>query len=333
MQNKVYAIETVLISHGHTGHIAGLPAFLRSRASSRGDRNIPLTIYYPRGDRNVYKLRRYTEDALGNLPFSVSWQELREGDRLPLAGNRSLEAFATRHDSNSLSLGYKIIEHRSRIKPAYKDLPNAELMNAIRYEGKEAVSEKYDHPLLCFSGDSMPLPVPLVENAEVLLHDATFLKAEDHEERTHATLEEVFQVASAAKVSLLGLFHFSTRYRYTEIIKAIRQNMEALHVQFPVFYLLPSSLPFVFKKIAESTAVNVNSQTVLSPEEKLLNEIVGHATAIANCTSELKKIAESRKIAEIARQAIKSKSELSPEEKCYMPFWAKMPKMAKVRMP
>jgi ribonuclease Z len=252
MQNKIYAIETVLISHGHTDHIAGLPGFLSSRASSMGDRSKPLTIYYPKGDRNIQKLRRYIEDALGNLPFSLNWQELAEGDRLPLAGNRSLEAFAARHSSNSLTLGYKIIEHRSRLKPAYKDLPNAELMIVIRKEGKEVVSEKYDHPLLCFSGDSMPLPVSLVENAEVLLHDATFLKAEDREEETHATLEEVFQVASAAKVSLLGLFHFSTRYRYQEILKAIRQNMEALHVQFPVFYLLPHSLPFVFKQIAES---------------------------------------------------------------------------------
>lgn len=251
MQNKIYAIETVLISHGHTDHIAGLPGFLSSRASSMGDRNKPLNIYYPKGDRNIQKLKRYTEDALGNLPFPVNWQELKEGDRLPLANNRCLEAFPARHCTNSLTLGYKIIEHRSRLKNAYKDMPNPELMAVIKKEGKESVTEKYDHTLLCFSGDSMPLPLSLVQNSEVLLHDATFLIREDREEETHATLEEVFALAKEAQVSLLGLFHFSTRYRHQEIVKAIRQHMETLHTQFPVFYLLPHSMPFLFKKIID----------------------------------------------------------------------------------
>ena len=254
MQNKIYAIEMIFLSHGHADHIAGLPGFLSSRASSMGDRNKPLVVYYPRGDRNVVKLRRYIEDSLGTLPFSMSWEEMSEGDRVPLAGKRSLEAFAAKHSSNALALGYKIVEHRTRLNAQYRDMPACDLMQIVKQQGREGISEKYTHNLLCFSGDSMPLDIPVIENAEVLLHDATFLKADEREEATHATLDEVFDVANQAKVSLLGLFHFSTRYRHGEIIRAIRSNIERVHANFPVFYLLPHTVPFTFKKISDDNS-------------------------------------------------------------------------------
>lgn len=250
MQNKIYAIDKILISHGHADHIGGLTGLLSSRASSMGDRNKPLIIYYPKGDRNIVKLKRYLEDALGKLPFEVEWEELKEGACIELADNRNLETFAARHTANSLTLGYKIVERRTRLKANCRDMRKDELLAVIQKEGKSKVSETYNHTLLCFSGDSMPLEISIVQEAELLLHDSTFLKAEDREEDTHATLSEIFELACKAKVCALALFHFSARYRHQEILKTIRRYIEERRILFPVFYQLPYSPPFLFKKIS-----------------------------------------------------------------------------------
>ncbi len=48
--NNSYAIEKVLLTHGHIDHISGLPSLLWSRAAGMGDNEKPLEIYYPQGD-------------------------------------------------------------------------------------------------------------------------------------------------------------------------------------------------------------------------------------------------------------------------------------------
>lgn len=249
MRNLIFGIDMVLISHGHADHISGLPGLLSSRASSMGDNKKPLTIGYPKGDRNVLKMQKHIKETIGKVPYDIEWKEIEAGDKIPLFGNRSLQAFPSRHIENSLSLGYKIIEDRTRLRSCYRALPKNEIIQLIQTRGKQDLSETYSHALLCFSGDSMPLPQETVENAEVLLHDATFLKGEDREENTHATLDEVLLLAKEANVASLGLFHFSARYRNAEIFEDIQKGLLKYELKIPVFYLYTSYNPLLFKKV------------------------------------------------------------------------------------
>lgn len=260
MRNKIYAVDNIFISHGHGDHIFGLAGFLSSRASSMGDQHKPLNIHYPKGDRNISRLRQYLEDALGSLPFPVLWKELSGRDRIELARNRSMESFVARHNSACLSLGYRIVEHRTRLKEQYRDLPSQQLAALRKKEGKDGLCEEYDRTLLCYSGDSMPLDPGIVRDAEVLLHDCTFLKAEDRDENTHATLEEVLKLAVKGNVSSLALFHFSTRYHRQEITRAIQQGMSNFKVDFPVSYLLPQSPHYWFKQVEENKKYDQTGQ-------------------------------------------------------------------------
>ena len=46
----------------------------------------------------------------------------------------------------------------------------------------------YDAKRFCYSGDTMPIDPREFEDADILIHDATFLKADDREGPTHCTL-------------------------------------------------------------------------------------------------------------------------------------------------
>ena len=57
--NESYAIERVLLTHGHIDHISGLPSLLWARASGMGDNEKPLEILYPQGDVFVEYIKSY----------------------------------------------------------------------------------------------------------------------------------------------------------------------------------------------------------------------------------------------------------------------------------
>ena len=132
MRNTIYGINSVFLSHGHGDHIAGLPGLIRSRASSMGDKARPLTIYYPKGDYNIIKLQKYVQETVDKLPFEISWNELIAGNKIELASNRVIEAFSSAHVPNSLTLGYRIIESRVKLKEEFRNLPKDDILNLIK---------------------------------------------------------------------------------------------------------------------------------------------------------------------------------------------------------
>ncbi|HON45255.1 MAG TPA: MBL fold metallo-hydrolase, partial [Planctomycetota bacterium] len=206
-------------------------------ASSMGDKEKPITIYYPKADRNINKIYQYVKDSIGNLPFEVVWEELCDGDIVSLPSKRQIQAFKVQHKEPTLTLGYKIEETRTKLKDEYKNLSTKELLQEIQKYGKSHISRSYLHPLLCYSGDTMALPEEIMQDAEVVLHDCTFLNSEDRDENTHATIDEVFANVQKSNIKLLGLFHFSTRYKYQEIVNSIQEHIKKYNVTFPVYYI------------------------------------------------------------------------------------------------
>lgn len=248
MRNLIYGINSIFISHGHGDHIAGIPGILRSRASSMGDKEKPLTIYYPQGDRSINKLYQYTKEDVGRLPFPLIWQELSAGDIIELSSSRKIEAIEVHHKEATLSLGYRIIESRNKLKEEFRSFSKDQLLEQIRQYGRESLNQPYTKTLLCYSGDTMPLPVEIMQDAEVVLHDTTFLNIEDRDDLTHATIDEVFKNAVASNISVLGLFHFSTRYKHQEIVAKIQKNIAKYKINFPVYYIFSFANGTTFKK-------------------------------------------------------------------------------------
>lgn len=235
--NGGYGIEKVLLTHGHMDHIAGLPVLLGSRAAGMGDPQKPLQIYYPRGDRYVLQMQEYISQSFRNLPFALEWIALEEGDQIPLRGNRYLETFRTRHIKNQLTLGYRLLEKRRRLKSTFAHLSQDDISKIARQDGKEAVaalSENYSAKVLLVGGDGLPLDADDISEAEILFHEATLIGAEERSGQMHSTLDEAVQIAAAANVKSLVLYHISGRYRAAEIKNAVLAAQEKYDVTFAI---------------------------------------------------------------------------------------------------
>jgi ribonuclease BN (tRNA processing enzyme) len=76
--------------------------------------------------------------------------------------------------------------------------------------------------LFAHTGDAMPVQTGLVDRADVLIHDATFLHADDRREPIHATTEEALAVARDARVATLILYHLSIRYDRATALPSLR---------------------------------------------------------------------------------------------------------------
>lgn len=244
LQNFIYGIKTIFLSHSHGDHILGLQGFLASRASSMGDHEKAVHILFPRKDRSFERVRSWIKDILPAPPFEIGWHGVGAGDVYPLnAEGRILRTFATGHLRDERSLGACVVEVRSRLRSDLAGLPQSEIVKLVGERGREAVTEKYEKILLAYGGDSPGLDPQAVKDAEVLLHEATFLSEKDMEGDQHATVDQALEAAVEARVKTLVLFHFSTRYPRHEVKEVVRRAVARVDPPFPVYYTFPPGLP------------------------------------------------------------------------------------------
>jgi len=235
MENFVFAIERVFLSHGHYDHIGGLPGLLQSRRSARGDKEKPLEVYYPVTDELIALQRAYVESLTYHLGYELSWHSLEAGQRVELGEGRGyLVPMAVRHSGRGRALGFRLMEQRRRLRPQFANLSQEEIALMARERPREEFMESYEKTLLAYSGDAMALEAADVAEAEVLMHEATFLDPDDRDVPTHATAEEAIRVAVEARVAALVLFHISSRYPTREVVGRVRALAEKARIEAPI---------------------------------------------------------------------------------------------------
>lgn len=101
-------IETIVVSHFHADHFAGIPPFLLA-ATYEDHRTTPLRIAGPpEVEQRVVELARAMGHPIANdLPFALEFHEVPPGSKYEI-GPASLESFETQHQLEAHPHGYRI---------------------------------------------------------------------------------------------------------------------------------------------------------------------------------------------------------------------------------
>src|SRR5947209_6717911 len=229
-------LQEIFLTHFHADHFLGLPGMLKTFAL-RGRDETPLTVYGPRGLRELFKR---LHPFVGRLPYPLTVVELGPGERLQRS-DYAIEAFAVEHGAEAL--GYTIAEpaRPGRFDVAAADalgVPDGPARGLLQAGEQVAVdsgrtvtpAEVLGEPRpgrkLVLTGDTAPSPlvVRAAHGADLLVHEASFLAAEAERAREtmHSTAAEAAEVARLAQVRLLALTHVSPRYFGPELAEEAR---------------------------------------------------------------------------------------------------------------
>jgi ribonuclease Z len=236
---RIFVPDRLFISHGHIDHVAGLPAFLGLRNSTKGANDKPLTIYYPEGNRRIEEWLNFAQRSAGRLKYPLVIKALKPGERVSLnvkegaREQRFVEAFPVQHCADPC-YGYRIISISKKLKPEFQGKPP----EFYRTLDPKAKADMYADTLtnkFFFSGDAMPLrsgPDSPLNQAEVAFLDATFLTAADRENPTHASIEEVAQKCEVAGVKEAYAIHVSIRYYPNELAAKLAEVQAIFPLKF-----------------------------------------------------------------------------------------------------
>jgi ribonuclease Z len=217
-------VGTILLTHFHADHVAGIPGLLLTIGNSGRTRDEPLTVAAPRGVQRVVESLRVIAP---HLPYPVRYRELT-GDPADALAVGPLRVAACPADHDIPCLAYRLSLSRApafqpdRAKALglpvqlWKVLQRGE---PVEHDGRVVRPEEVLGPprpglSVGFITDSRPTR-PLVEfmtDADLLICEATYGDPADRPkaiENKHMTFAEAATLGAAARARQLWLTHFS----------------------------------------------------------------------------------------------------------------------------
>jgi ribonuclease Z len=228
----------VALSHGHMDHSAGI-AYYYSQRQFQG-MGTGTVICHPELAQPIHDLMKaWVNLEAQRTPYEV--MPLEPDAEVEVKNNTFLRAFKTAHTPTSL--GYVIVERRSKLKPELVGLPQEELM-ALKQKGQE-ITRTMEIPLVCYTGDTMwgeHFDREDVLNAKILITECTFLEP-GHRNRAavgqHLHLDDIVTLLGKSKAEAVVLTHLSRRTHMGMARRQIQDGIPA-HEMERVFVLMDS---------------------------------------------------------------------------------------------
>lgn len=239
-------IDKIFITHWHADHFAGLIPLLATMNLEK--RTKELKIFAPEAERFIshildlgYFGNRFPIEAT-NVPFEGSEiTEIDSGEEykvfsIPMLHTIPAVAFCFKENDKSnidLNVLKKLGLKRGPWLKELKKKGIAEVKgNKIRLEDVAKITKGLK---VVYTGDTKPNDnvVKISQGADVLIHDSTFLEADEVKGKAHGDVKQAAMTAKKAKVKQLILTNISRRYKNPDEIekaaKKIFKNSKVAH--------------------------------------------------------------------------------------------------------
>lgn len=240
---KAGKVRHLFLSHADRDHVAGLLQFLQLNGRPR------LKIYYPKDCGSFPPLAEFSAKFDPQTAEST-WIPITAGTEVRIRENLAVRAIANRHVESKpgcKSLSYVVDSISRKLKSHLIGKNGSEIAMLRKELGEEAISDIQRLTKLIYSGDTPIETDGRYDNAEILIHEATFLTADeidpDNPHRNkHSSLDQVIRMAADSNIQHLVLGHFSTRYAYEQIDEAIQRECRKVALKIPVYRVLPGMI-------------------------------------------------------------------------------------------
>lgn len=223
-------IKHIFISHLHGDHCFGLIGLLSTFGLL--NRNLPLHIYAPKGIKKMINTQLKFSGTF--LKYELLFHELSSEKSEVILDNEKIKVrtiplkhriytngFLFEEPSKMRTLNMKIISQNLEIQICdYHNLKKG--ADFITKEGFLIKNEKLTFPpeppksyAFCSDTSYFPEIIPIIENVDLLYHEATFLedRLQIAQKTGHSTAKQAARLAKKAKVQQLILGHYSSRYK------------------------------------------------------------------------------------------------------------------------
>jgi len=223
-------INHIFISHLHGDHFFGLIGLLSSFGLL--SRTKPMNIYAPIGLKEIIELQLAISQS--NMSFPLVFHELSNSKSELICEDKNVEVYTIPLTHRIYTNGFLFKEKPTlynldlKAIEKYPEIERCDYFNIKK--GKDFITKngtviKNNNLVLspkkllsyafCSDTSYQPRIIPMLRNVDLLYHEATF--TEQHKELAiktgHSTAKQAAKIAKKAKVELLVLGHFSSRYK------------------------------------------------------------------------------------------------------------------------